>query len=356
MVELPADQQRTSHILIRGSFLAPGEVVTKGTPKTFHPFPEDAPKNRLGVAQWLVSEENPLIARVAVNRYWEQFFGAGLVTTSEDFGAQGALPTHPELLDWMAVDFMEKGWSLKELCRTIVLSSTYRQSSVVTPELIERDQANVLYARGPRFRLGAEQVRDQTLAVSGLLSSKMNGPSVKPYQPDGVWKIVYNGDTWETSTGEDAHRRALYIFIRRTTPYPSMLTFDATSREVCTIRRIRTNTPLQALVTLNDPVYIEAAQAMARRIVTEAEDTVDARINYAIHLALGRYATPPEQEHISTLYAQALDTYSADTEGAIALASSWVGPIPEGLAADQLAAWTVVCNALMNVDEFLTKR
>ena len=356
MVELPADEQRTSHILIRGSFLAPGEVVTKGTPKTFHPFPADAPQNRLGMAQWLVSEENPLIARVAVNRYWEQFFGTGLVRTSEDFGAQGDLPTHPDLLDWLAVDFMEKGWSLKELCRTMVLSSTYRQSSVVSPALVERDIANQLYARGPRFRLGAEQVRDQALAVSGLLSSKMNGPSVKPYQPDGVWKIVYNGDTWETSTGEDAHRRALYTFIRRTTPYPSMLTFDATSREVCTIRRIRTNTPLQALVTLNDPVYVEAAQAMARRIVTEAEDTVDARINYAIHLALGRNATPPEQEHISTLYAQALDTYSTDTENAITLATSWVGPLPEGVPADQLAAWTVVCNALMNVDEFLTKR
>ena len=357
MVELPDDKKRTSHILIRGSFLAPGEVVTTGTPEVFHPFPEDAPQNRLGVAQWLMSEDNPLVARVTVNRYWEQFFGAGLVGTSEEFGAQGDLPTHPELLDWMAVDFMKQGWSFKDLCRTMVMSSTYRQASNVSPELLEKDPANELYARGPRFRLGAEQVRDQALAVSGLLSKKMYGPSVKPFQPEGVWKIVYNGDQWTKSEGEDAHRRALYTFIRRTTPYPSMLTFDATSREVCTIRRIRTNTPLQALVTLNDPVYVEAAQAMARRILKESsESTLDARIQFAMNLALGRIGSEPEIDYMSHLYAQALDTYKADADKAVALSSSWVGPVPEGLHADELAAWTVVCNALMNVDEFLTKR
>lgn len=356
MVALAADQQRTSHIMNRGSFLDLGKEVSAGTPEAFQPFPKDTPLNRLGLAQWLVSTENPLTARVTVNRYWEQFFGAGLVATSEEFGTQGDLPTHPDLLDWLAVEFMENNWSLKQLCRTIVMSSTYRQVSSVTPELLERDSVNELYARGPRFRLGAEQVRDQALAVSGLLSPKMYGPPVKPYQPEGVWQVVYNGSQWEQSEGEDAHRRALYTYMRRSSPYPSMLAFDSTSREVCTVRRIRTNTPLQALVTLNDPVYVEAAQSMARRIMTEPSDILDVRIDYAMQLALGRYATKPELKHLSTLYTQAHEEYTNDADNALTMASSWIGSVPEGMAVDELAAWTVVCNALMNVDEFLTKR
>ena len=208
---------------------------------------DDQPVNRLGLARWLVDENNPLVARVAVNRLWEQIFGRGLVETSEDFGTQGAPPSHPELLDWLATEFIAKGWSQKALIRTIVLSATYRQSSAVTPELAERDPYNRLFARGPRVRMEAEMVRDVALAASGLLSAKMFGPSVFPLQPDGIWNMPYSSDKWTTSTGEDRYRRSLYTFWRRTSPYPSFMTFDATSRELCTVRRVRTNTPLQAL-------------------------------------------------------------------------------------------------------------
>ncbi|MBI3192774.1 MAG: DUF1553 domain-containing protein, partial [Pedosphaera parvula] len=246
--ELPAAQQRQTHIHVRGSFLSPGDAVTAGVPAAFHPFPADAPRNRLGLAQWLVSMDNPLTARVAVNRHWEKFWGTGIVETSEDFGIQGSPPVNQALLDWMAVEFMQHGWSMKELCRMIVTSAAYRQSAAVTPALREVDPYNRLFSRGPRFRLEAEAVRDQALAASGLLSTKMHGPSVMPAQPEGVWQVVYSGAAWETPANEDRHRRGIYTYWRRTSPYPSMVTFDAPSREICTVRRIATNTPLQALV------------------------------------------------------------------------------------------------------------
>ncbi len=238
MVELPANQRRVTKLLRKGNFLDPGDPVEPGTPAAFHALSQDAPRNRLGLAQWLVDPKNPLTARVAVNRFWSQIFGAGLVETEEDFGTQGDLPSHPELLDWLAVRYRDSGWDTKALLRWIVTSATYRQSSNVTPELLAKDPRNRLLARAPRFRLDAEMVRDQALALSGLLSRKIGGPSVFPPQPEGLWQAAFNGQrTWATSAGEDRHRRALYTFWRRTVPYPSMATFDAPSRETCTIRR-----------------------------------------------------------------------------------------------------------------------
>lgn len=355
--ELPPNEQRVTRIFEKGSFLSPGEEVLPGTPAVLHPMPYDAPRNRLGLARWLVDENNPLAARVLVNRFWAQFFGTGLVETAEDFGTQGEMPVNQPLLDWLAVDFMEQGWSMKNLCRTIVTSATYRQSPTVTPDRLEKDPPNRLLARGPRFRMEAEMIRDQALASAGLLSEKMYGPSVMPPQPEGIWQVVYSGDQWKESTGPDKYRRALYTYWRRTMPYPSMVTFDAPSREVCTVRRARTNTPLQALVTLNDPVYIEAAQAMARRVLRESPSSeLDGRIQYAYLLATSR---PPEAEEIAsvkTLYEDGLARFSADSEIALALATEPLGPATESGAAAELAAWTLVSNVLLNLDEVLTKR
>ncbi len=262
MEELPAHRQRQTHLMVKGNFLNPGEKVEPGVPAAFHPWPKDAPLNRLGMAKWLLDPDNPLTARVAVNRYWAQLFGTGLVETEEDFGTQGEMPSHPELLDWLATEYVRLGWDTKAFLKLLVTSATYRQSSRVMPEVLAKDPRNRLLSRGPRFRLEAEMVRDQALALSGLLSRKMHGPSVYPPQPPGLWQAAFNGQrTWAMSSGVDRYRRGLYTFWRRTVPYPSMAAFDATSRETCTVRRIRTNTPLQAFVTLNDPVYVEAAQA-----------------------------------------------------------------------------------------------
>ncbi|MCA9246908.1 MAG: DUF1553 domain-containing protein, partial [Planctomycetales bacterium] len=262
--------RRTTHVQLRGNFLDKGAEVSPGVPSAFHALPQGvATPDRLALARWLVDEKNPLTPRVLVNRYWEKLFGLGIVRTSEEFGSQGEPPEHPELLDWLAADLVEHEWDLKRLVRMLVTSAAYRQSSRVTAELLERDPDNRLLARGPRFRLSAEMIRDQALAVSGLLSAKIYGPPVKPYQPKlGVNAAFGGGIDWQTSGGEDRYRRGLYTTWRRSNPYPSMAAFDAPNREVCTIRRDRTNTPLQALVTLNDPVYIEAAQALARKMVT----------------------------------------------------------------------------------------
>lgn len=260
--ELEAGKQRKTRIYERGNFLSPGEEVTAGTPAFLHAMPEKAKKNRLGLAEWIVNAENPLTARVAVNRFWARLFGRGIVETEEDFGTQGATPTHPDLLDFLAVEF-QKDWNVKRLLKLVVMSATYRQDSTVTPLLREKDPENRLLARGARFRMEAEMVRDQALGAAGLLSEKMYGPPVMPWQPDGVWLVVYNGDRWVTSKGDDRYRRALYTFMRRTSGYPSMMNFDAPTGELCTIRRDRTNTPLQALTTLNDPAFMEAGQKLA---------------------------------------------------------------------------------------------
>ncbi|MDQ3395729.1 MAG: DUF1553 domain-containing protein, partial [Bacteroidota bacterium] len=247
MVENNKEFNRKTHVFERGNWKVHGKEVLPGIPEAWNRFPEDAPSNRLGFAKWLVSKDNPLTARVMVNRLWAQLFGTGIVETQEDFGSQGFAPSHPELLDWLAQQFMnEHNWSIKKQLKQIVMSATYQQSSKVSPELLQKDPGNYLLARGPRVRLNAEQVRDQSLAVSGLLSKKMLGPSVMPPQPEGVWQVVYSGLEWKTSEGEDKYRRALYTFWRRTSPYPSMTTFDSPSREFCVPRRFNTNTPLQA--------------------------------------------------------------------------------------------------------------
>lgn len=353
--DLPPDQQRVTRMFEKGSFLSPGDEVIPATPAIFHPMAYDAPRNRLGLAQWLVDEENPLTARVLVNRFWTQFFGTGIVETAEDFGTQGELPSNQALLDWLAVDFMEQGWSMKSLCRIIVNSAAYRQAPTVTADRLEKDPQNRLISRGPRFRLEAEMVRDQALSIAGLLSEKMHGPSVMPPQPDGIWQVVYSGDQWTTSEEDDRYRRGLYTYWRRTSPYPSMIAFDAPSREVCTVRRIRTNTPLQALVTLNDPVYIEAAQAMARRVLSEAP-TADERVDYAYLLAASRPPNDGEREKLAALLNDEIAHFREAPEAAETMATEPLGPLPQGMDAAELASWTVVSNILLNLDEVLTKR
>ncbi|MBI3839896.1 MAG: PSD1 domain-containing protein [Planctomycetia bacterium] len=357
MRELPADKRRVTHTMLKGNFRLPGDRVEPAVPVSFHPLPAGAPNNRLGLAKWLMDPENPLTARVAVNRLWGQLFGVGLVATEEDFGTQGLPPTHPEVVDWLAVEFMRGGWDIKDILRQIVSSATYRQSSSPAAEALQKDPGNRLLAHGPRFRLEAEMVRDQALAISGLLSRKQAGASVYPPQPPGLWRAAFNGErTWATSSGEDRYRRGLYIYWRRTVPYPSMAAFDAPSREICTLRRISTNTPLQAFVTLNDPVYVEAAQGLARRIVGHGGQTAEERGAFALRLALAR---PPQDEQIDqvvTLYRSELDHYRQDPKAAVEMATEPLGPLPAGYDTAELAAWTVVSNVILNLDGVLTKR
>ena len=353
--ELPADKRRITRIMRKGSFLDQGDPVQPAVPAAFHPLADHAPHNRLGLAHWLVDRANPLTARVTVNRFWGQIWGQGLVATEEDFGTQGAKPNNGPLLDWLAVEFMEKGWDVKRLLRTIVTSATYRQSSAMRADLATRDPANRLFARGPRFRLPAETIRDQALAQSGLLSRKIGGPSVYPPQPDGIWKFTDVTKWPGASRGDDRYRRGLYTFYRRLAPYPSMITFDAPSREVCTLRRIPTNTPLQAFVTLNDPVYVEAAQALARRVVHEGGTQARERVSYALRLCLCR---PPRAEQIDALLnllKTETEFYEANPTKADQMATDPLGPLPKELNPAELAAWTVVANVLLNLDGVLTK-
>lgn len=358
MRELMEGKRRKTYVQIRGNFEALEGEVTEGTPAALHGFPEAAPVNRLGLAQWLVSKENPLTARVIVNRYWEQLFGQGIVGTSEEFGTQGDFPTHPELLDFLAVTFQEDmKWDMKKFVKFVVMSATYRQSSLATAQHREIDPYNYLLARGPRFRLNAEMIRDQALAVSGLLDRKMLGPSVNPPRPKLGLSAAFGSSTdWTTSPGGDKWRRGLYTQWRRSLPYPSMATFDAPSRNVCTIRRVNTNTPLQALVTLNDPVYIEAAQAFARRILEEGGDSVENKVTYGFRLVLARLPYDLERERLIKLYLTVLADYQADMESAKDIATMPLGDLPEGMDMAEAAAWTVVGNVLLNLDETLAKR
>jgi hypothetical protein len=356
MEDLPPAKWRESHLMVKGSHLNLGEKVEPGVPASLPSLPAGAPNNRLGVARWLVSPDNPLTARVAVNRYWAQLFGTGIVETEEDFGTQGELPSHPELLDWLAVEYMKQGWDTKALLRLIITSATYRQSSKASPDLLKRDPHNRLLARGPRFRLEAEMVRDQALALAGLLSRKVGGPSVYPPQPDGLWQAAFNGErTWTTSNGQDRYRRGLYTFWRRTVPYPSMAAFDAPSREICAVRRVRTNTPLQAFVTLNDPVYVECAQALARRIMEEGGATAEDRARFGLRLCLARPPRDEQVKQVLDLYQSELAHYRKEAKEAVKLATDPLGPLPHGLDATEAAAWTVVANVLLNLDGVLTK-
>jgi len=351
---------RVTNIHIRGNFQNKGDEVRPGLPSAFPQPPKGEPMNRLTLARWLVSPENPLTARVAVNRLWEEIFGIGIVETSEEFGMQGELPTHPELLDWLATEYVRLGWDTKAMLRLIVKSATYRQSSQMrNAELGMRneDPNNRLLFRGPRVRLSAEDVRDQALFASGLLSPKMYGPPVQPPRPNFGLSAAFGSTTdWQTSNGEDKYRRALYIRIRRNAPYPSMTTFDAPERTYCNIRRLRTNTPLQALVTLNDPVYVEAAQALARKTMVEGGQTTEQRVTYAFRRCLTRPPTEVEVKRLTELFEQAKAEFTKEPAKATVMVSKPLGPPPAGVKVEELAAWTVVSNVLLNLDETLAKR
>lgn len=351
-------QKRVTQVQIRGNYLDTGDTVSAATPEAFHAIPADSPKNRLTLANWLVDTRNPLTARVIVNRYWEQLFGTGIVESSEEFGAQGELPSHPELLDWLASDLMNNNWDTRRLLKQIVMSATYRQSSAVDANALQIDPNNRLLARGPRVRLSAEMIRDQALAVSGLLSSKMFGPPVQPPQPKIGLKPAFTGKTtdWTDSVGEDRYRRGIYTEWRRSAPYPSMATFDVNSREVCEIRRSATNTPLQALVTLNDPVFVEAAQALARRIALHSNRSNPNSIaEYGFRLCLIRKPTQPELDRIVALFKKTRDHFAEHPEDAAMLATDPLNPPPPGTDLVELAAWTTVANVLLNLDEMLLK-
>ena len=330
--------KRATRLMHRGNYLDLGEAVSPGAPAAFPPM---AGADRLALAEWLVSRDNPLTARVTVNRFWEQLFGAGLVRTSEEFGSQGDRPTHPELLDWLAVTFRDDlRWDVKKLLRLLVTSRAYRQSGKVTPAALAADPDNKLVSRGPRHRLSAEAVRDQALAVAGLLSDKRFGPPARPPQPTfGLSAAFGRSMDWQTSSGEDRHRRGVYTEWRRTNPYPSLVTFDAPSRETCSLRRVRTNTPLQALVTLNDPVYVEAAQGLGRRM------HAGGGIDHGFRLVLGRPPIAAERDRLAKVFETAKAKYAADPALAAKMADS-----PE------LAAWAVVGNVLLNLDETLMRR
>lgn len=364
MEELQDDKRRVTKLQYRGNWQDLGPVIEEHVPAVF-PQPERTDGesvSRLKLAEWLVDRDNPLTARVLVNRLWEQIFGIGIVSTSEEFGSQGELPSHPELLDWLACELIDSGWDIQSIQRLIVTSATYRQSSKSTPKLLEYDPENRLLACGPRVRLSAEVIRDQALAAAGLLSSKKGGPSVHPPQPDLGLKAAFGaGIDWKTSTGEDRYRRAIYTTWRRSNPYPSMATFDAPNREVCTIRRPRTNTPLQALVTLNDPVFVEAAQALARRIVCESGPDSAEQATRGFRLVLTRAPQPNEVKRLVKLYEETRSHFLNDSSASLAMATKPRGPLPETVlkhfngatneAHASLAAWTVVGNVILNLDE-----
>jgi hypothetical protein len=344
------DYARKTHLFERGNWLVKGTEVTPGIPALLTPTNAPSPTDRLQMARWLISRENPLTARVIVNRFWEQIFGRGIVETLEDFGSQGIEPTHPELLDWLAVTFIEEDqWRVKSLLKRIVLSSTYRQSSVTNREKTEKDPDNRWLSRGPRVRLSAEQVRDQALAVSQLLSTKMYGPSVMPPQPDKIWQSPYSGERWVLSEGENKHRRAIYTYWKRTSPYPSMVTFDAPSREFCQSRRILTNTPLQALVTLNDPVYLEAAHQLALRMQQKGSSAKQ-QLDAGYRLLTQQSLAPEKLSILENVYQDALQTYLQDPMQADTLLMYGAQKSPE------LAALMVAANVILNLDNVVTKQ
>jgi mono/diheme cytochrome c family protein len=353
MREKAAGVRPSAYIRERGTYTSPGELVYADVPGALNPLPKDVTPNRLALAKWLVSDDNPLTARVTVNHFWEAIFGHGIVETSEDFGTQGDTPSHPQLLDWLAVQFMKDGWSMKKIQRLIVTSATYRQDSRVTPELLAKDPYNKLYAHGPRFRVDAETVHDIALAESDLLSGKMFGPPVFPYQPEGVWDIPYSNDKWVESGEEDRHRRSVYTFIRRSAPYPSLVTYDAPSREFCTVRRVRTNTPLQALTSLNDPFFFDAARAMGLRLMREGGTSMNDRIKYGFTLTVSRKPTAAELEKVSGFFRAEEAKYRNDPKAALQVIGAKA--TSEHVDTAEAAAWTVVSNVLLNTDEAITK-
>ncbi len=356
MQELPTP--RPTHILMRGAYNKPGALVTAGTPAALPPASRPVPPNRLGLAEWLVDPANPLTARVTMNRLWQSLFGVGLVRTTEDFGTQGESPTHPQLLDWLATEFPRRNWDLKAMTRLLVTSSTYRQSSRLTPLLREHDPENRLYARGPRFRLQAEFLRDQALAASGLLRAEIGGPSVKPYQPPGLYEEVVSGYTARTyvaGTGDDLFRRSLYTYWKRSVPNPGMLVFDAPFRETCVVRRPRTNTPLQALDLMNDPTYVEAARCLAQRMAHAAVRSTRERLSLGFQSLLIRPPRPAELDVLLAAYDRALADFRGDRQSAARLLQVGQSAVDKSIEPAQLAALTTVADTLLNLDEAVTK-
>ena len=352
---------RPTHVHLRGDFLTVGREVTPGVPTVFPRMPDGLPVNRLGLARWLVDPAHPLTARVAVNRFWERCFGTGLVKTSEDFGRQGEAPSHPELLDWLATEFVRTGWDVKAMQKLIVMSATYRQDAAADGLRLEKDFYNRLVSRGPRFRMDAEMVRDHALAVSGLLNPKVGGPSVYPVQVANLWKEIgflrpeIGMDEWPLSDGPDLYRRGMYTFWRRVCTYPTFATFDAPSREACVARRPRTNTPLQALAGLNDPTLLEAACVFAQRILAEGGGTAASRVDFAFRHALGRRPTTAEARRLAEFATRQERSFAADAGGARELVSVGHAPLPPGLPPSRLAAWMMVANVLFNTDEALNQ-
>jgi hypothetical protein len=349
----------SAFILFRGEYDQRRDAVKPATPGILPAMPAGAPKNRLGLAKWLVAPDNPLTARVTVNRYWQELFGTGLVRTAGDFGVAGELPSHPELLDWLAIEFRDKGWDIKKFYKMLVTSATYRQSATVSPEKLNRDPDNRLLARGPRFRMDAEMVRDYALASSGLLVRKLGGPSVRPYQPDGVWEAVAmpGSDTrdYRRDKGESLYRRSMYTFWKRSAPPAEMEIFNAPSREVCTVRRERTNTPIQALATMNDVQFIEAARTLAEKAIKEGGAAPNARMNYIAQRVLARPLRPAELTVVKKSYLDLQKFYDGHEKEAKELIAEGESKADATVSPTQLAAWTMLTNQLLNLDEVLNK-
>jgi hypothetical protein len=361
MVMMELGKPRDTFVLARGDYRNKTDKVSPGVPAVLPPLPKGLiSNNRLTLAKWLVDANHPLTSRVAVNRYWQMYFGVGLVKTSEDFGVQGEMPSNPELLDWLATEFVRTGWDVKAMQRLIVTSAAYRQSSKVTPQLLEKDPENRLLARGPRGRLQAESIRDNALAISGLLDARIGGKSVKPYQPAGLWEELAFGDgfseqTYVQSHGADLYRRSMYTFWKRTAAPAQMLTFDAPDREKCLARRATTNTPLQALVLLNDPTYIEASRKLAERTLNEGGKDVNAKLAYAFRASTARPPSAGEVRVLRELLNQQLARYHGDKKAAGEFLK--IGETAADAKIDQveLAAWTMVTSAILNLDETITK-
>jgi hypothetical protein len=354
-----AGSEPIAHVLNRGQYDQPKDEVHPGVPAVLPPMSASYPRNRLGLAEWLVEPSNPLTARVTVNRFWQELFGTGLVKTAEDFGSQGEPPSHPELLDWLAVEFRESGWDVKKLFRLMVTSAAYRQSAQATDQKLQRDPDNRLISRGPRFRMDAEMIRDYALAASGLLTPTIGGASVKPYQPANIWETVAmqesNTKSYHQDSGDKLYRRSMYTFWKRSAPPASMDIFNAPSREVCTVRRERADTPMQALVTMDDPQFVEAARALAQRALLSAHGTPDRSFDFMADRLLARSFDPKEQEIVRQSYRDYLAYYETRPEDAAKLLSVGESKADPKLSKAQFAAMTMVANELFNLDEVLTK-
>jgi hypothetical protein len=358
MEEMP--RPRDTFVLIRGDFQKHGDKVTAAVPRSLPPLPKGAKADRLALARWLVAPNHPLTSRVTVNRYWALFFGNGIVKTSQDFGTQGEWPSHPELLDWLATEFVARKWNVKSFLKMIVMSATYRQSAQVTAERLKHDPYNRLLSRGPRFRLSAEMIRDSALEVCGLLNRTIGGPSVRPYQPAGLWEAIafgggFSAQTYVQSHGRDLYRRGIYIYVKRSMPHPSLVTFDAPNREVCSDRRPRTNTPLQALALLNDPIYVECARVLGQRVLREGGTSTAARLTFAFKLCTARAPTTTELKILERIHDRQLSRFRKDPAAARKLVSIGESPRPANFDVSELAAWTAVGNVLLNLDETITK-